>query len=109
MTAVNNRHQMPFLVSVAANSSSQASNTLITNGSKINVADKYDNTAPHFAVSNPSLLETIISNGGDVNAANKFGFTPLHQAGYETFPTSSTSLLLKAGANVISAEIPLFA
>ena len=72
LSAVNNRGQTPLLVSTAYNRK-EASIILLKHGSDVQVADQDSNTALHFAVHEPSILEVLITAGGSVNAANAHG------------------------------------
>lgn len=55
---------------------------LLQNKANVNMANKYGNSALHFAAlsGHDKIVNLLIRNGANVNAANKFGETVLHYA-----------------------------
>ena len=100
LSAVNGRGQTPLLVSLSCKTSEEGTGILLASGSDVLMADRDGNTALHYAVLNPRLLEGILQNGGVVNAVNVHGCTPLHQAAYQSFSSEVITILLESGAIV---------
>lgn len=53
---------------------------LLAAGADINIPNRNENTALHFAVANPEIVHLLIKHGANVDARNCVGETPLHIA-----------------------------
>jgi hypothetical protein len=78
---------------------------LLTEGTSVDVADKYGCTALHWAArqGQTGVVQQLLSAGASVNAVNRFGCTALHSAVRQGH-IGVVQQLLAAGASVDAAD-----
>jgi ankyrin repeat protein len=85
------------------NISSQCVETLIKKKAKLDIIDKADRTAIHYACASASVekLKLLIQNGADVNIKNSTSSTPLHfVCERSSIPHSVLEVLIENEANL---------